>query len=553
MRAATVVLCNVVLVCLCLATLSAQAPPVPLTPLNVLTFHNNNQRTGLNAQETTLTPANVNSATFGKVNFLATDGQVYAEPLFVSSLPVNGTVHNVLYVVTENDSVYAFDADTGAQLWRTSALAANEVPSMDPNCGLVSPIIGITGTPVIDRNTGQHGLIYVVTSSQDHNNGSHQRLHALDLTTGAEWLGGPVEITGKYPGTGEGSQGGNVIFDPAQYLQRAALLELNHKIYIAFSSHCDEEPYTGWLMQYDAWSLQQLSVIDVTPNGGQGAIWQSAGGPAADSDGNVYMLVGNGTFDVTLDSQGNPVNGDYGNALVKISGETPMKVVDYFTMYNTIYESGQDLDFGSGGPVVVDIPSASPQQPPVPVAIAAGKDTNIYVVNRYSMGKWNPINNHGIYQELDAAVNYGIFSTPAVFNNTIYYGPEYGSVISYRFSKGYISTTPSSKSNFVFQARGTTPSISANGFTNGIVWANAYDKTNPGVLYAFDARDLSKELYNSNTAGSRDQYGLATKFVTPMIVNGKVYLATKGGVAVFGLLGSSEKSDAPETKLGAGR
>jgi hypothetical protein len=548
MRATTVILCCISFVCLCLATLSAQAPPVPVTPLNVLTFHNNNQRTGLNAMETHLTPANVNSATFGKVNFLTTDGQVYAEPLYVSNVPINGTIHNVLYVVTENDSVYAFDADTGTQLWRTSTLPANETPSTTPDCGLVSPTIGITGTPVIDRTTGQHGLIYVVASSQGQNGASHQRLHALDLVTGAEWLGGPVEISGRYPGTGDGSQNGFVIFDPAQYLQRAALLEVNHKIYIAFTSHCDEGLYTGWVMQYSAWNMQQLSVLDVTPNGSQGSIWQSGGGLASDSDGNLYMLVANGTFDAILDSNGFPINQNYGNAFVKISGDTPMKILDYFTMDNTVWESEQDLDFGSGGPIVVDIPSASPSQPPVPVAIAAGKDTNIYVVNRYYMGKWNPLNNQGLYQELDAAVNYGIFSTPAVFNNTIYYGPEYGSVIAYRFVKGFISTTPSSKSNYVFQSRGATPSISSNGFNNGIVWANAYNRTNPGVLYAFDARDLSKELYNSNTAGSRDQYGLATKFVPPMIVNGKVYMATKSGVAVFGLLGSSEQRNTTETK-----
>lgn len=538
MRSTVVIICSMLLICLCLATLNAQTAPVPSTPIYVLTFHNNNQRTGLNSLESTLTPANVNPTLFGKVGFLQTDGQVYASPLFVSNVQINGTIHDVVYVATEHGSVYAFDADSGAQLWKSTTLLANEVPKGDPNCGLVAPEIGITGTPVIDLGTGAHGLIYVVAASQDQNQVFHQRLHALDLTTGAEFLGGPVEITGKYPGTGEGSQGGNVIFDPAQYLQRAALLELNHKIYIAFSSHCDEEPYTGWVMQYNAWSLQQLSVIDVTPNGGQGAIWQSGGGLASDRDGNIFMLIGNGTFDATLDSNGFPINQNYGNTFLKITGDTPMKIVDYFTMDNTVYESQQDLDFGSGGPVIYDIPDPRPNHPPVPVAIGAGKDTNVYLVNRYNMGKWNPINNQGLYQEVDGAANYGVFSTPAIFNNTIYYGPEYGSVISYRFVNGMMSTTPLSKSGFVFQSRGTTPSISSNGGTNGIVWANAYNKTDAGVLYAFDASDLSKELWDSSLSGSRDQYGTATKFVTPVIANGKVYLATPTGVVVYGLLGS---------------
>lgn len=551
MRVATVVLCSMLVVSLGATAQDAKTAPIGLTPLNVLTYHNSNQRTGLNALETTLTVANVNPATFGKVNFLSTDGVVYAEPLYVSNITINGTLHNVVYVVTEQDSVYAFDADNGTQLWQTSALLPNEVPSMYPDCGLINPI-GITSTPVIDLSAGMSGLIYMIAVSQDQNQAYHQRLHALDLVTGAEWSGGPVEISGQYPGSGAGSQDGNVMFDPAQYLQRAALLELNHRIYIAFSSHCDEDPYTGWIMQYSAWNLQQLSVLDITPNGSEGAIWQSGGGLAADSDGNIYMLVGNGTFDTTLDSNGFPINGDYGNTFLKISGDTPMKVVDYFTMYNTVYESQQDLDFGSGGPIILDIPPALPSQPSIPVAIGAGKDTNIYVVNRYNMGKWNLFNDDGLYQELDGAVNYGIFSTPAVFNNTIYYGPEYGQVTAFPIVNGYISTNPSSQSATVFGARGTTPSISSNGFTNGIVWANAYSATDFGVLHAYDARNLGQELYNSNMAGSRDQYGLATKFITPMVANGKVYIATPGGVAVYGLLGSRHHN-ALQTNPGQGR
>ncbi len=553
MRVATVLVCSMLVVSVGFVTLNAQAPPASLTPLNILTFHNNNQRLGLNALETKLTPANVNPTTFGKVNFLNTDGIVYGEPLYVSNVSINGVIHNVVYVVTENDSVYAFDADNGTQLWRVTALLRNETPAKYPNCGLITPLIGITGTPIIDLTTGSHGLIYVVAASLDQNQAYHQRLHAFDLATGGEGLGGPTEIAGQYPGTGDNSQNGFVIFDPAQYLQRAALLEVNHKIYIAFSSHCDERPYTAWVMQYSAWTLQQMSVLNLTPNGYQAAIWQSGGGPAADNDGNIYLLTGNGVFDTTLDASGFPINGDYGNALVKISGNTPsMTVLDYFTMYNTLDETNQDLDFGSGGPIVLDIQSVSPNQPPVPVVIASGKDTNIYVANRYSMGKWNQNNDSGLYQELDGVVNYGLFGTPAVFNNTIYYGPEYGHVTAYRISKGYISSTPSSQSVTVLGSRGATPSISSNGVNNGIVWANSWSKTDYGVLHAYDARNLSQELYNSNLAGQRDQYGFSTRMTAPMVANGQVYVPTPTGVAVFGLLGSKQ-GNASGTKPGSGR
>jgi hypothetical protein len=536
MRVTTVGVC-IALLSVGFVALNAQKPPVPATPLNVLTFHNNNQRTGLNALERTLTPANVNAANFGKVNFLATDGQLYGEPLYVSGVSINGTTHRVVYVATEHDSVYAFDADQGTQLWKKTTLLSGEVSSSYPNCGLVSPEIGITSTPVIDFTKGPHGAIYVVATSQDAQKKYHQRVHALDLVTGAEILGGPVEITGRYPGTGDNSQNGYVIFDPAQYLQRAALLEVSNKVYIAFSSHCDERPYTGWIMQYSASTLQQLSVLNLTPNGSEGSIWQSGGGLAADSDGYIYVLVANGTFDTTLNAKGFPINGDYGNSFVKLSGDTPMKVADYFTMYNGVDESEQDLDFGSGAPIIVDFESTSPTNPTVQVAIGAGKDGNIYVAQRDDMGKWTSNNDNALYQELDGVVYGGIFSTPAFFNNTLYFGPEDHRMVAFPVVKGYIGGA-SSHSTTIYGPRGANPSISANGSTSGIVWTQEFSKTDPGVLHAYDALDLSKELYNSNQAGSRDQYGLATKFITPMIANGKVYLSTPTGVAVFGLLHS---------------
>ena len=285
----------------------------------VLTYHNDNMRTGRNTSETALTLKNVNSKTFGKLFVISTDGRVDAQPLYVPnvSIPRNGT-HNVLFVATENDTVYGFDADNGSTLWKTATLATGEVPSDDRGCGQVSPEIGVTSTPVIDLTAGPNGTIYLVAMSKDSNSNYHQRLHALDITTGVEQFGGPMEITAQYPGTGDNSQNGYVIFDPKQYKERAGLLLLNHVIYTSWASHCDARPYTGWIVSYKETTLAQQSVLNVTPNGSEGAIWASGGGLSADSNGNVYFLDANGTFDTTLNANGFPVNGDYGNAIMKL-------------------------------------------------------------------------------------------------------------------------------------------------------------------------------------------------------------------------------------------
>ncbi len=315
---------------------------VQTSGVNVLTYHNDVARTGQNLSETTLTPANLNSNSFGKAGYLSVDAGVDAEPLYVSSLTVAGASHNVVFVVTENDSVYAFDADTFAQLWQVSVLGANETASDNRGCGQVSPIIGITSTPVIDPTAGAHGEIFAVAMSKDTNGNYYQRLHALDITTGAEESGSPVTVHATFP-----TASGTTTFDPKQYKERAALLLLNGVIYTSWASHCDDGPYTGWIIGYNETSLSQTSVLDVTPNGGDGAIWMSGDGPAADSSGNIYFLDANGTFDDTLNSNGFPENGDYGNAFIKIStAGNSLSVADYFNMYNTTAESNADQDLG---------------------------------------------------------------------------------------------------------------------------------------------------------------------------------------------------------------
>jgi hypothetical protein len=499
---------------------------------DVLTYHYNPSREGANLAETILTPANVNSTSFGKIRIFPVDGKVDAQPLYVYKLPGTLRVQNTLFVVTEHGSVYNFDADAGTQTWKVSAIPAGETPSDNHGCGQISPEIGITDTPVIDRQRGSYGAIYFVAMSKDSAGHYHQRLHALDLRTGAELFGGPKEIAATYPGTGDGSQGGMVIFNPGQFAERAGLLEFGGTIYLAFTSHCDQRPYTGWVMGYNSLTLAQTSVIDVTPNGNEGAIWMSGAGLAGDNQA-LYFLDGNGTFETTLNGQGFPINGDYGNAFMKIAFGPPLAVADYFNMHNTVQESDSDLDLGSGG--VMILPDLTDDQGQVHhLAVGAGKDGNIYVVDRDNMGKFNPNNDSAIYQEIDGVLPGGVWAMPAYFNNTVYYGPVSHPLKAFSISNAKLSTTPTSQTATSFTYPGTTPSVSANGTSNGIVWA--LENTNPAVLHAYDATNLADELYNSNQAGSRDQFGPGNKFITPLIVNGKVFVGTQTGVAEFGLL-----------------
>lgn len=507
-----------------------------LAQVNVLTYHNDVARTGQNLAETILTATNVNSSTFGKLFLAPVDGLVDAQPLYAAgiSIPGQGT-HNVLIIATENDSVYALDADSGAQLWHVSLLNTGETPSDNRHCSQVTPQIGITSTPVIHVQSATAGTIYVVAMSKDASGGYHQRLHALSLTTGAETLGGPVDIKAKYPGTGANSSGGFVIFDPAQYKARAGLLLLNGVVYIGWASHCDIPPYTGWITGYAASTLKQITVFNATPNGNDGAIWQSGAGLAADAGSNIYFLVANGTFDTTLNSSGFPVNGDFGNAFMKLSTTNhKLAAADYFTMFNTVSESNSDTDLGSGGALV--LPNLMDATGKVwRLAIGAGKDGNIYLANRQDMGKFNPANNNSIYQQIAGALPGGAWSMPAYFNGFVYFGGVSDSIKAYQFTNARLSTSPVSLTSHQFPYPGATPGISANGTVNGILWA--VENSNPAVLHAYSATNLATELYNSNQAGgARDQFGPGNKFMTPTIVNGKVYVGTPSAVAAFGLL-----------------
>ena len=501
---------------------------------DVLTYHNDIARTGQNLTETTLTTSNVTSAKFGKLGFYSVDGLVDAEPLYASSVsvPSNGT-HNLLIVPTENDSVYAFDADSGTKIWQITTLKTGETASDNRGCGQVTPEIGVTSTPVIDRTQGPNGAIYVVAMSKDGSGNYHQRLHALDLALGTELFSGPVDIQATYPGTGDNSNGTSVIFDPKQYKERAALLLLNGVIYTGWASHCDDRPYTGWIMGYSETTLAQTSVLNITPNGNEGAIWMAGAGLAADSSGNIYFLDANGDFDTTLNALGFPSDGDYGNAFMKLSTTgNQLAVADYFEMDNELSENSSDTDLGSGGTIVLpDLSDGAGHT--VHLAVGAGKDSNLYVVNRDSMGKFSS-NNTSIYQELAGALPGGVWAMPAYFNNTVYYGSVGSPIQAFTITKAKLSTSATAQTSNSFGYPGTTPSVSANGTSNGIVWA--VENTSPAVLHAFDASTLN-ELYNSNQASNgRDQFGAGNKFITPMIENGKVFVGTTNGVAMFGLL-----------------
>lgn len=502
---------------------------------DVVTYHYDNARTGQNLEETILTPSNVNSASFGKLFTLPVDGVIDAQPLYLSavSIPQQGT-HNVLYAVTNNDSVYAFDADTGTQLWKVSVLGEGETPSDNQGCGQITPQIGIAATPVIDRQSGPHGTIYVAAMSKKSST-YFQRIHALDITTGQEQFGGPVTVKAKYPGHGDNSKNGYVVFDPRKYAERAGLTLVNHVVYTAWTSHCDSRPYTGWIIGYKEDTLKRTSVLNVTPNGNEGAIWQAGGGLAADNGGNLYFLDGNGIFDTTLDANGFPIMGDYGNGFIKLSTKNrKLAVADYFNMFNTVAESNSDEDLGSGGVLLLP-PMTDSGGKTQHLALGAGKDQNIYIVKRNNMGKFDSQKNN-IYQELDGKLPGGLWSMPAYYNGNVYFGPEGGHLLHFQFSQAKLSSNFVTRSAGSFAYPGSTPSVSANGASSGIVWA--IEHTGTSVLHAYDAKNLATELYNTNqAAGSRDHFGSASHFGTPMIVNGKVYVGTTNSVAVFGLLG----------------
>jgi len=510
-------------------------PTASPSAIDVTTYHYDNLRTGQNLNETTLTTANVNQSKFGKLGELMVDGKVDAQPLYLSNVSITGVgTKNVLYVATEHGSVYAFDTDNvsglaAKPLWQISTHLSGEVRSDDRGCGQVTPEIGITSTPVIDRT---RGAIYVVSVSKDASGNYFHRIHALDLTSGKELFGGPTAITATVSGNGAGSSAGTVTFDPSEYNERPGLLELNGTIYTTWGSHCDAGAYTSWMMGYSADTLKQISVLNLVPNGSDGGIWMSGTAPAADAAGNIYFIIGNGTFDTALNMNGFPPQGDCGNCYVKVSSTAPLTLLDYFTPSNTVAESNVDEDLGSGGPLLLpDVTDTSGKTRHL--AVGSGKDAIIYVLDRDNMGKFGVTQNN-IYQQISGQLAGGEYAKPSYFNGTVYYGAVGDAIKAFPIASGKLATAPSSKTAIQFPYPGATPAISANGTNNGILWA--VENASPAVLHAYDATNLATELYNSKqAAGGRDQF-IGNKFITAMIATGKLFVGTPNSVAVFGLL-----------------
>jgi hypothetical protein len=509
--------------------------------VSVTTYRNNLARSGENLAEKLLTPTNVIPAQFGKIFSQSVDGQVYAQPLYLPSVAILGKgIHNVVFVATEHDSVYAFDADSNIgpntlPLWQVSLVAAGEsTPGVADvmNCPTVAPELGVTGTPVIDPSTN---TLYVVAMTKRDELIFH-RLHALDLTSGAERPGSPALIAASVPGTGDralSSTSNSVTFDAYFYKNRAGLLLLNGVVYTGWTSLCDSRTYHGWIIAYDAATLRQVAVFNSTPNGYQGSFWMGGAAPAADAQGNIYAISGNGRFDA--DTNGT----DFGDSVIKLS--TPgLAVVDYFTPFNQLYLDQADIDLGSSGAVLLpDLAGTLPHQH---LLVSAGKEGRIYLLDRDRMGQFNPVGDSQIVQSIEGAVG-PVFGGPAYFNSTVYFSAAQDKLKAFSVSRAHIEPLPLSQSSLVFNYPGAVPAISANGSSYGIVWV--VESGYGGTLHAYDASNLANELYNSQMNSSRDALGSFVKFSVPAIANGKVYVGTGNALAVFGLLNQRSPSAAP--------
>lgn len=510
----------------------------------MFTYHGDKFRSGVNLQEYALTSATVKASTFGKLFSRAVDGQIYAQPLFVSNLTINSVKRNVVFVATEHSSVYAFDADgrTSSPLWKRSFInpSIGITTIAKPSNALISPEISISSTPVIDKSTS---TLYVAVSTRENGNIVH-RLHALSLTSGAEKFGGPIVIQGSVPGTYPAlATNGRVPFVPARHLQRPALLLLSGNVYIAYGSNGDALPYNGWLFVYSAAGtnvLHQVAIFCTSPNKGASAIWQSGDGPAADPSGNIYIATGNGAFDL---NSGGP---DAGNTVLKLALQSGALVkLDYFTPFNQTSLTTDDLDLGAGGPVLP--PTQSGALAPS-LVIVGGKDGKIYSINRANMGKFNSTANNDVQTITigNPEPTNGLFATPAAWKNLLYIGEVNEPLHLFTFSSGLLSSAPTASTSQTFLYPGTSPMISTNG-TSGIVWTldlhayvggtpeGAINTAGPAVLHAYSATDLH-ELYNSSQAGTRDTAGKALKFTSPTIANGHVYVGAAGELDVYGLL-----------------
>jgi hypothetical protein len=554
----------------------------------VFTYHNDLSRDGANTREYALTSSTVTTANFGKLFSCPVDGAVYTQPLWVPGLSINGGTHNVIFVATQHDTIFAFDADASpcVTYWQQNLLdtphggTAGEGPVVWEDVGYcygdVYPEVGVTGTPVIDPTTN---TIYLVSASEIPGPlsgncslppGSYfHRLHALDITTGNEQANSPVTIAASVAGTGDGSSGGMVNFNSQMEHNRSGLALSNGVVYVAFSAHEDATPYHGWLLGYNASNVQQqVSVFNTTPNGvggADGGIWAGGGAPAVDSTangGDVYVSTGNGVFD---EGSGMSLENDYGDSILRLTPVTgnivtpnglDLTLNGWFTPYDELNLEDNDTDLGSGGVVLLPDQTAAPTH----LLVEIGKEGVVYLIDRDNMGQFQAANNSQIVQSFNAS---GLWGTPAFWQNGLYTAGAGDNLKLFSFtagSPGQFGTNPSSQSAEVFNFPDASPSISSQESSNGIAWAidaslygyaspnatggiNCYVSpvpaacTGPAILHAYDATNLGTELWNTTmAANNRDRAGNAVKFVPPTIANGKVYVSTRTEIDVYGLL-----------------
>jgi hypothetical protein len=531
----------------CLSLLSALVCTGGAAGTSVLTYHYDNARTGQNLAETVLTLQNVNAARFGKLFSHSVDGDIYAEPLYVPdlTLPGKGT-HDVVFVATQADSVYAFDADDDAgrdaqPLWHARLIdsqhgappgATAVDASLDLKCGAILPQVGITATPVIDPTTA---TMYVEAMSKENGSAVH-RLHALDIRTGAERRGAPVLVEAQLPAHGAHT----LVFDPLRQLSRPGLLLQDGVLSLAYGSHCDRAPYHGWILAYDAASLLPKGAFVTAPEHGKAGIWMSGAGLAADAPGNLYVAAGDGWFD----TRAVPAR-ELGNTVVKLGLRSQaLTLLDYFTPFDQARFARHDGDLGSGGILLV------PEQPGEHrhLLLAAGKAGTVYLLDRDQLTAGDLhyckgcASDRQIVQELTGAIAGGVWGMPAYWDHTVYFSGSDDVTRAFSLRNGKLDPTPRSTSADTCEYPGCGLSVSANGARQGIVWAleaRSGDSGNRAVLKAYDARNLQRLLYSSDQHGTRDDPGAPVKFVVPTVTNGKVYVAGSRRVTVYGLLGRS--------------
>ncbi len=509
-------------------------PSQPAQHFSIATYRTDNARTGVNALESKLTPANVNAVSFGRRAAIAVQGDVYAQPLYISNVTTaDGTTRNLVIVATQHDQVYAIDTTTQAIVWQRSFLDSSglvtPVPADDVSCGDIANEVGITGTPVLDPASER---FYVVVRTKETLNGQasyYQRIHALSLVNGVDVL--PATNITTPPN--RGNQFGSAHFDPLRNNQRAALLLANGQVYVSWASHCDVGDYQGWVMAFDEQTLQLTSAWTPSPGGILGGIWMSGGGPAADENGEVYVAVGNGGSDAMTGGS------NYGDSVVRLHpDEQNLSVTDYFIPFDYQKLFNDDLDLGAGGPVL--LPAQTGAAHPH-VLVTSGKDSTVYLLDRDNLGKWHADEDSQILQSFFGNA-YGSFATPAVWNNTVYFGFSDASLEAFAYDpvQQQINPTPSSTSGSIFLGYpGASPILSANGSADAILWilqTDQFHSGGPAILRAFDPANLATEFYDSNMSPDRDGAGAAVRYTVPVVADGQVFVAGHNEIDIYGLL-----------------